>query len=79
VVAASVFLTSSTAVAAAATSDAELQRLYARRDSLERRVAELRAAKDTMAPDVYERTLEDTLVELATTSRAIREREGKRP
>jgi hypothetical protein len=79
VVAASVFLTSSTAVAAAATSDAELQRLYARRDSLERRVAELRAAKDAMAPDVYERTLEDILVELATTSRAIREREGKRP
>ena len=79
VVAASIFLTSTAAVAASAAADPELRRLYARRDSLERRVAELRAAKSTMAADVYERTLEDTLVELATTTRAIREREAKRP
>jgi hypothetical protein len=78
-VAASVFLTSPGAAAAAATADPELQRLHARRDSLERRVAELRAAKATMAPDVYERTLEDTLVELAVTNRTIRERERERP
>ena len=79
VVAASVFLTSSNTVAAAASADPELRRLYALRDSLERRVAELRAAKGAMTPDVYERTLEDTLVELATTTRAIRERETRRP
>lgn len=77
--AASVFLTSASAAVAAATADPEMKRLYARRDSLERRVAELRAAKGSMAADVYERELEDALVELATTSRAIREREGKRP
>lgn len=78
-VAAAVFLTSAGAVAASATTDPELRQLYARRDSLERRVADLRAAKSTMAADVYDRTLEDTLVELATTTRAIRERETKRP
>lgn len=77
--AASVFLTSSSAMAAAATTDPELRRLYARRDSLERRVAELRAAKNTMTTEVYQRTLEDVLVELATATRAIRERETKRP
>ncbi len=79
VLAASVFLTSATAAVAAATADPDLKRLYAVRDSLERRVAELRAEKDSLAPDVYERQLEDVLVELATTNRAIREREGKRP
>jgi hypothetical protein len=79
VVAASVFLTSTAGVAASGAADPELQRLYARRDSLERQVAQLRAAKSTMASDVYERSLEDTLVELATTTRAIRERETKRP
>jgi len=35
--------------------------------------------EDQKAPGVYERELEDLLVELATTNRAIREREGKRP
>ncbi len=78
-VAASVFLTSASAVAAAATSDPELRRLYARRDSLERRVAELRAVKATMAGEDYDRALEDVLVELASTNRVIREREPKRP
>lgn len=77
-VAASVFLTAAS-VAAANSGDPELRRLHARRDSLERRVAELRAAKNTMAAEVYDRMLEDVLVELATTTRAIREREGRRP
>lgn len=79
VLAASVFLTSATAAVAAGTADPEVKRLYAVRDSLERRVAELRAAKGSLAPGVYERELEDLLVELATTNRAIGEREGKRP
>lgn len=65
--------------AVAATADPELRALYARRDSLERHVAELRAAKSRMAPDVYERELEATLVDLATTNRTIREKEGKQP
>ena len=73
------FLPSSPGAAAAATADPGLKRVSARRDSLERRVAELRVAKSTMAPDLYERTLEDTLVELATTTRAIHEREARRP
>ena len=65
--------------AAAVTADPELKRLYARRDSLERRVAELRAAKGSMAPDAYEKELEATLVELANTSRTIRDKEGEQP
>jgi len=78
VLAASVFLTAARTVAAD-TADPELQRLYAQRDSLERRVAELRGARGSMAAEVYERELEELLVELATTNRAIRGREGKRP
>ena len=65
--------------AVAATSDPVLKALYARRDSLERHVAELRAAKSRMAPDVYEQQLEATLVALAETSRTIREKAGKQP
>ncbi|MBI2401840.1 MAG: hypothetical protein HYV20_03690 [Gemmatimonadetes bacterium] len=77
--AASVFLTAAGAVVAADTADPEVKRLYARRESLERRVAELRGARSSMALEVYERELEELLVELATTNRAIRAREGKRP
>jgi hypothetical protein len=65
--------------AAVAATDPLLKALYARRDSLERHVAELRAAKSRMAPEAYEQQLEATLVDLATTSRAIREKEGKQP
>jgi hypothetical protein len=65
--------------AAASTTDPALKTLYARRDSLERHVAELRAAKSRMAPDAYEKELEATLVDLATTNRTIRERGGKQP
>jgi hypothetical protein len=65
--------------AAVATSDPVLKALYVRRDSLERHVAELRAAKSRMAPDAYQQELEATLVDLATTSRAIREKEAKQP
>jgi hypothetical protein len=65
--------------AAAATASPELKALYARRDSLERHVAELRAAQSSMVADAYEKALEATLVELATTNRTIREKEGKQP
>ena len=65
--------------AAVATTDPVLKALYARRDSLERHVADLRAAKSRMVPDAYEQALEATLVDLATTNRTIREKEGKQP
>ena len=65
--------------AAAATASPELKALYARRDSLERHVAELRAAKSHMAADAYERELEATLVDLAETNQTIRQKAGKQP
>ena len=65
--------------AVAATADPVLKALYARRDSLEQHVAELRAAKSRMAPDVYEKQLEATLVDLALTNRTIREKEARQP
>lgn len=75
-VAAAVYVTPS-GVPAAAANDPELRRLYARRDSLEQEVARLRSAKAGMPPEQYDRTLEHLLLELARTTRAIREREGK--
>ena len=53
--------------------------LYARRDSLQRAVEELRARKERMAADEYERELERLLVALASASRALRDAEGKAP
>lgn len=63
--------------AAAATHDPELERLYGKRADLERRLAALRQRKAELAPDEYERQLEELLVELAMTGRAIRAREAK--
>lgn len=77
--AASVFLTAAKAPVTAETADPEAKRLYVRRDSLERRVVELRGTRGSMAPDVYERELEELLVELAMTNRTLRERERRRP
>ncbi len=77
--AASVFLTAARTAVAADTADPEVKRLYARRDSLERTVVELRGQRSSMALEAYERELEALLVELATTNRAVREREGRRP
>jgi hypothetical protein len=53
--------------------------LEARKRDLERQVAELRARKDAMDPAVYERQLEDLLLELARVNRALRERQGAVP
>lgn len=60
----------------AATSDPHLADLMARRDSLERALAALRARQDAMTPARYERDLEALLLEIARVGRAIREREG---
>ena len=76
--AATVFLTASQTVAAADLADPEVKRFVARRDSLERLVVELRGTRGSMQAEVYERELEELLVELALTNRALRERE-KRP
>ncbi len=65
------------AVAAAGTDDPELAALYSEKAELERRIAALRAQKDAMDPALYDQELETLLVELALTTRAIREREEK--
>ena len=59
---------------AAATDDPELKLLLEKKRDLEDRVARLRLTKDRMKPDEYARDLERLLVDLARTSRAIRER-----
>lgn len=76
--AATVFLTASQTMVAADLADPDVKRLYARRDSLERLVVELRGTRGSMQVEAYERELEELLVELAMTNRALRERE-KRP
>lgn len=65
----------SPAVAAQAAEDPELATLLERRRELEAAVVDLRARKDDMDPSAYETQLETLLLELATTNRAIRQRE----
>jgi hypothetical protein len=79
VVASAIFFGPAGGAVVATTADPELKALYARRDSLERHVAELRTAKGQMSENAYQTELEATLVDLATTNRAIREKEGKHP
>jgi len=55
--------------------DPALAALYADQARLEDAVATLRARKDAMDPAAYETELEQVLIELARTGRAIRERE----
>lgn len=57
----------------------ELEALYRRRDSLEVRVQELRAVRESLDPSEYDRRLEDLLVELGLTTREIRALEGGGP
>jgi len=58
----------------AATDDPELRALLEKKRDLEDQVARLRLSKEKMKADEYARELERLLVELARTSRAIRER-----
>ena len=62
-----------------APSDPRLAELYETRRSLEDSVAALRARKDRTDPAEYERELERLLLELARTTRAIRQHEGANP
>jgi hypothetical protein len=66
------------ALAARATTDTTLARLLRERGDLERRIEALRARKDSMAAEAYERELETLLVRLAEVNRAARER-GETP
>jgi len=60
---------------AAATADPQLAALQSQQRELQQAIADLRASKAGMEPEVYERELERLLLELARVSRAIRERE----
>jgi hypothetical protein len=57
--------------------DPELRALLEQRSALETRIAALRAAKETMEASRYERDLEQVLIDLARTTRAIREKQKK--
>ena len=73
--AASMFLTgSSETMVADAASDPELVGLHEKQRILQRRIADLRGLKSKTEPEVYQRELETLLLELAQTSRAIRDR-----
>ena len=63
-------------LAATQPADPELAALYDRRRDLQTEIDALRGRKEEMESEAYERSLEDLLVDLATTSREIREREG---
>ena len=65
-------------VAGAAGGDSVLGALYNEKRHVEERIATLLNLKDQMEQDVYEAELEELLVELALTNRAIREREAAR-
>ena len=58
-------------------ADPELRALAEQQKALEGRIAALRAAKATTETAQYERELEQLLVELARTSRAIKEKQKK--
>jgi hypothetical protein len=59
-------------------ADPRLQKLYAERRDLERRVEALKLLKSGMAPDRYEAQLEQLATDLALKTRAIREIEGRK-
>lgn len=72
--AASIFLTGPSEMLAEATGDPELAGLHEKQRTLQRRIADLRDLKSKTEPEVYRRELESLLLELAQTSRAIRNR-----
>lgn len=73
------FLAADPATAAArATHDPELKALYEQKADVERRIGELRELRDQLDQDRYDNDLEELLIELALTNRAIRGREDGR-
>jgi len=72
------FMTAAAGAGAADESaDPEVRALVEQQKALEGRIAGLRAAKGTMEAAQYERDLEQLLVELARTTRAIKEKQKK--
>lgn len=65
------------AIGGAPTDDPELEGLLERKAELEERVQLLRLRRDGMDAAEYQRQLEELLVELARTDRAIRDRGGE--
>lgn len=59
----------------AASDDPELARLHERKQRLEQHVADLRGRKGSLGREEYENRLEELLIELALTNRALRELE----
>lgn len=66
-------------VSASRPGDSVTVALEARKRDLEREVAELRARKEQLDPALYERQLEELLLELAQVNRSLRERQEKKP
>jgi len=64
------------AAAVAASSDPRLAPLYDRQVRIEQQIADLRARKDAMNEEAYDRALEDLLVDLALNRREIRKQES---
>ena len=60
-----------------AANDPAIAKLYAQRDTLNQRIAQLRERKASMQADTYETELGALLVQLAQVDRAIRAAEGK--
>ncbi len=67
-----------TLAAARATDDLELRALFEQKADVERRLEELRAIRGQITQDRYDSELEELLVELALTNRAIQARESGR-
>ncbi len=75
--AARTFLDGPGRVAGGAATDPAVLALLRRRDSIQSAVAELRGRKEGLAPEVYERRLEELLVALAEATAELRAREPK--
>jgi len=61
-----------------ASDDPEVAALYRQKREIEERIEGLKVQKEALAADVYEKELEDLLVELALKNRAIQQVEGKK-
>lgn len=73
------FLASSAAAMKVDASDPVMRALVSERDAIDKKVSELKIAKDAMPPARYEQELERLLTELALKTRAIRELQAKKP
>jgi hypothetical protein len=60
------------------TTDPEMRRLVAERDALDKRITDLKLAKEGMEPARYEQELEKLLTELALKTKAIRDLQAKK-